>query len=115
MSELLNGLSFICLLLGAICNLIAGVGLFRFPDVYTRMHAAGVTDTLGTGLILIGLMLLSDSSTTLSKLILILVFSLLTGPTVSYTLANAAALAKKKKSSVPSDPPQKQGDSLSNH
>ena len=90
MVELLSGLSILCLLLGSFCNIIASIGLFYFPDVYTRMHATGVTDTLGTGLILFGLMLQSDWDSGLGKLILILIFTLITSPTISYILANTA-------------------------
>lgn len=90
MSELINLLSMLCLLLGCCCNIVAGLGLFRFPDFYTRMHAAGVTDSLGSSFILLGLMLQSGWGIDLSKLILILIFTLITAPTVSYTLAKAA-------------------------
>lgn len=90
MSELITILSIICLLLGSVCNIIAGIGLFRFPDFYTRMHAAGITDTLGSALILLGLMLQSGWDIGLSKLVLILLFTLITAPTISYALANAA-------------------------
>ena len=96
MNELFNVLSFICLLLGSICNIVAGIGIMRFPDFYSRMHASGVTDTLGAGLILLGLMLQCGWDITLSKLILILVFTLLTSPTIGYTLANAATLSNLK-------------------
>ena len=88
--ELLNYLSIACLILGCLCNLIAGIGLFYFPDVYTRMHATGVTDTLGAGLILIGLMFHSSWDGVLGKLLLILLFTLLTSPTITYVLANTA-------------------------
>jgi len=94
--DILYLLSLLCLSLGCLCNLIAGIGIIRFPDFYSRMHAAGISDVTGAGLILIGLMLQSDWSTTLSKLILILLFTLLTSPTISYTLANTAVKAKYK-------------------
>ncbi|WDE09032.1 monovalent cation/H(+) antiporter subunit G [Thalassomonas viridans] len=90
MTDVLSILSAVFLLLGSLCNLIAGIGLFRFPDFYSRMHATGITDSLGTGFILVGLMLLSSWDISLSKLILILAFILLTGPTITYSLANAA-------------------------
>ena len=64
--------------------------LFYFPDVYSRMHATGVADTLGSGLILVGLMLQIGWDSALGKLILILLFTLLTSPTISYVLANTA-------------------------
>lgn len=42
-------------LVGAFGCLTAAVGVLRFPDAYTRLHAAGVGDTLGAGAILLGL------------------------------------------------------------
>ena len=76
--------------LGIICSLIASIGLFYFPDVFTRIHATGVTCTLGAGLFLVGLMLYGGWNYGLGKLLLILLFTLLTGPTISYVLANTA-------------------------
>ena len=51
----------ILLLVGAAFLLIGGIGVLRFPDLFTRMHASGILDTLGVSLILGGLMFLSDS------------------------------------------------------
>ena len=70
--------------------------MLRFPDFYTRMHASGVTDTLGAGLILIGLMFQAGWSLVLAKLVLILLFILLTSPTSSHALAKAAMHSKLK-------------------
>ena len=74
---------------GAFC-IIGGLGLLRLPDVYARMHAAGITDTLGAGLVLAGLMVQGGFSLVSVKLFLILVFLLYTSPTSTYALANAA-------------------------
>ena len=74
---------------GAFC-IIGGLGLLRLPDVYARMHAAGITDTLGAGLMLGGLMLQGGLSLVSVKLALILVFLLFPSPTSTYALANAA-------------------------
>ena len=74
---------------GGFC-VIGGLGLLRLPDVYARMHAAGITDTLGAGLVLAGLMLQGGLSLVTVKLFLILVFLLFTSPTSTYALANAA-------------------------
>ncbi len=74
---------------GGLC-IIGGLGLLRLPDVYARMHAAGITDTLGAGLILAGLMVQGGLSLVTVKLILILVFLLFTSPTSTYAVANAA-------------------------
>ena len=80
------------LLLGAgILFTIAGtVGLLRFPDFYTRLHAAGVTETLGMGAIVVGLMLHAGPGDALVRLVLILLFMLVTAPIASHALARAA-------------------------
>ncbi len=90
MIELLYALGIMCLFLGSFCNIIAGIGIFYFRDLYSRMHATGITDSLGTGLILTGLMLLNGWGSVSGKLFLILLFTLITSPTVSYILANTA-------------------------
>ena len=91
MMELLRDIASWALLVsgGGFC-IIGGLGLLRLPDVYARMHAAGITDTLGAGLILAGLMIQGGLSLVTVKLILILVFLLFTSPTSTYALANAA-------------------------
>ncbi len=57
MQEIVHILSWILLVTGGFLGITGGVGILRFPDFYTRLHAAGVTDTLCAGFILIGLML----------------------------------------------------------
>jgi multicomponent Na+:H+ antiporter subunit G len=82
--------SALCLLLGSFFCLSGGVGIIRFPDFYTRMHAVGVTDTLGAGMILIGLMLQNPGGLVVLKLLLILVMTLFISPVASHALAQAA-------------------------
>ena len=83
-------LSWILILGGSGFAIIGAVGLIRLPDVYARMHGAGITDTLGAGLILAGLAVQAGFTLVMVKLLLILVFLLYTSPTSSYALANAA-------------------------
>ncbi len=90
MQILLDTLSWLLLIGGSAFAVIGAVGLIRFPDVYSRMHAAGMTDTLGAGLILAGLMVQGGFTLVTVKLALILVFLLYTSPTSTYALANAA-------------------------
>jgi len=90
MVELWPIVSALCLFFGCVINLIAGLGIFRFPDVYTRMHASGITDSLGTALILVGLMLQGGWDGPIGKLFIILIFTLITSPTISYVLGNTA-------------------------
>lgn len=83
-------LSSILLAFGAFLVLSGGVGVLRFPDVFSRMHAAGIADTLGAVSILLGLMILAGWSLVLAKLIMITLFLLITGPTASHALGKAA-------------------------
>ncbi|MBW8184025.1 monovalent cation/H(+) antiporter subunit G [Shewanella nanhaiensis] len=80
----------ICLLVGCFLCFSGGIGILRFPDFYTRMHAVSITDTLGAGLVLLGLMLQSPDGLVLIKLILILLFTLFINPSASHALAKAA-------------------------
>ncbi|MDH5410035.1 MAG: monovalent cation/H(+) antiporter subunit G [Alphaproteobacteria bacterium] len=89
MELLVNGLSWALLMGGCFFIITGGVGLLRLPDIYTRMHASGVTDTLGAGMFLCGLMVQGGLSMVTVKLLLILVFILFTSPTATYALANA--------------------------
>ena len=93
MTALLDVFSWILLLSGSAFVLIGGIGIMRLPDLYTRMHAASLTDTLGTLLILGGIMLQAGLTLASIKLAAIAMFLLLTGPTATYALANAALLA----------------------
>jgi len=88
----INVLSWILLLTGGAFGVIGGIGLLRFPDFYTRLHAAGVTETLCAILIVLGLVLQSGFSLLTIKLLLILVFLLFTAPTATHALARAAAV-----------------------
>jgi multicomponent Na+:H+ antiporter subunit G len=81
---------------GGFFGIVGGIGLLRFPDLFSRFHAAGVTDTLGAGLILIGLMLQAGWSLITIKLVLILAFGLFTSPTATHALAKAALHGKVK-------------------
>jgi len=86
--------SWVLLLTGGAFVFIGGIGALRMPDFYTRMHAASLTDTLGTILVLLGIILQAGLSLAAVKLAAIMVFLLLTCPTAAYALANAARLAR---------------------
>lgn len=83
-------LSWVLLSLGGAFVLIGGIGTLRFPDFYTRLHAASLTDSMATILIFSGLMLQAGFSLPMLKLVAIMGFVLLTGPVASYAVANAA-------------------------
>lgn len=85
--------SFLLLALGGFFVFMGGLGALRLPDFYTRMHAASLTDSLGTILTLVGIMLQSGWSLATIKLLTILFFLMLTGPTATYALGNVALLS----------------------
>ncbi len=94
MSAVLEIISWAALLTGGFLIVTGGIGVLRFPDLYTRMHAAGVTDTGGAGLVLFGLMLQAGLTIVTVKLVLILWFLLFTGSVASHVLAKAALHSK---------------------
>ena len=90
MDLILNILGWILMLGGGAFVLVGGVGVLRFPDMYTRLHAASVTETLGAGLLILGMLLHSGSWLVAVKLILLGVFLFATGPTAAHALARTA-------------------------
>lgn len=87
---LINLLSWLFLIAGGMFGLVGGIGLIRFPDFYSRLHAAGITDTLCALLIILGLVLQVGLELLSVKLMLILLFLLFTTPTATHALARAA-------------------------
>lgn len=90
LAVLLDILSWLLLGGGTAFCIIGGIGLVRFPDFYSRIHATGLTDTLGAGLILVGLMLQAGLSLVTVKLVFVLAFLWITGPTANHALVKAA-------------------------
>lgn len=87
---ILDLLSSVLLAAGALLVLTGGLGMLRFPDFYLRIHAVGVTDSAGAGLILLGLLLRVTDGESAVRLLVILFFLALTGPTATHVLAHAA-------------------------
>ena len=87
---LVDAASWVLILLGSFFTVVGGIGLVRMPEFFTRMHAASVTDTLGAGLLLTGLMLQAGFSLVTLKLVFLLVLFFFTGPVVTHALAQAA-------------------------
>ena len=80
----------IFLVTGSIAVLIGAIGVLRLPELYCRIHAAGITDTAGAGLIITGLMIDSGFTLVSLKLFVIFVFLFFTGPTSSHAIAKTA-------------------------
>lgn len=72
------------------------VGLLRFPDFYTKMHAAGIADSLGIPLVLLGLAFLQASMIDSLKVVAIIILFFLLSPTSSHALIKAAWIKKLK-------------------
>lgn len=87
---LIDGLSWLALIAGAIFMMIAGVGMLRLPDFFTRMHAASITETGGMLLITIGLLLQTPDLGVGIRLFLVAALLLFTNPTATHALAHAA-------------------------
>jgi len=83
-------LSTVLLIAGAIFFLAGTLGLLRFPDIYTRLHALTKADNVGLGLVVAGLALQAESLAAVGKLLLIWVFVLLAGASVAHLVAAAA-------------------------
>ena len=100
MSDLLNTmigplaltdwLSWFCIAAGSFFAIVGALGIVRLPDVFSRMHGAGIIDTLGIMLILVGLMFQAEEAIVVIKLGLILLFIFFTAPTTTFALARAA-------------------------
>ncbi len=82
--------SWALLMSGAFFCVVGGIGLHRLPDFFSRMHGAGVTDTLGAGLVLGGLMLQAGWTLVLVKLAFVLGLLWITSPTAAHAIARAA-------------------------
>lgn len=79
------------LLLGAFLAFVAALGLFRLPDLYTRMHAASKAGTAGSGLLLLAVAMQSGDAEVWLKCLLAIGFFFLTAPVSAHLLAKAAA------------------------
>ncbi len=80
----------ILIVLGLLFFLSGTVGLLRFPDVFTRLHALSKADTLALGLVCAGLALHADDGTLQLKLLLIWLLVIVSGATCSSLIARAA-------------------------
>ncbi|MET0154847.1 MAG: monovalent cation/H(+) antiporter subunit G [Rickettsiales bacterium] len=77
-------------LIGTVFMLVGVVGMWRFPDFYARIHAAGVSDGLGLPLVLLGAVIMSGFSLLSLKLLILGALLLVAGPTATHALAGAA-------------------------
>lgn len=90
MAAVVDFLSWIFLVAGGLFCVIGMIGVLRLPDMFARLHGASVTDTLGAGFIIVGLVLQSGFTLVTAKLIIIMGLILLTSPVTTHALAQAA-------------------------
>lgn len=107
MSVILDVASWISLSLGGFFCLVGGIGLIRMPDFYTRVHAASVTESLGAGLILLGLLLQAGFTLVGAKLLLIGLLVLFVSPTATHALARAGMVRGLRPLLAREEPPSK--------
>ena len=99
LNDMLQIIAWVSILLGSVLVIIGALGSLRFPDFWSRLHAASVTDSGGVILLLVGMGIHSGFNLITFKLFLIGIFLFITGPTSSHAVANAALVSgiKKKK------------------
>ena len=93
---LVDIISWMFIITGALLGIAGGIGIHRFPDFYSRLHAAGTTDTLCAASFLVGLAIQTGLTIASLKLLLIFVFLFFSSPTATHALANAALLGGLK-------------------
>lgn len=84
MELFLDILSWIFITIGGLFCIIGAIGVYRFPDIFSRMHAQGVIDTGGVAFILLGLILQSGFNLVSARLFLLGAFIFFIGPPVTY-------------------------------
>lgn len=89
MTMLVEIASWMLILLGSFFTMVGAFGLVRMPEVFARMHAASVIDTLGLGLLSLGMCLQAGFSLITLKLVFLLALFFFTGPVVTHALAQA--------------------------
>ncbi|HEX9736816.1 MAG TPA: monovalent cation/H(+) antiporter subunit G [Thermoanaerobaculia bacterium] len=92
MSVWLEALSWLSMLAGSLVLLVTGLGVLTLPEYYSRLHATSITDTLGAALVLFGLAVQAGWSLATAKLVMVMLFLMITGPAASHALVKTAAL-----------------------
>jgi len=90
MGQVIDLVSWAALLGGGFFYVVGAIGLNRMPDIFTRMHAVSVSETLGVGLMTLGMLLQAGFTLVAVKLIMIMVVLMWTGAVATHALARAA-------------------------
>lgn len=90
MEPVLDLLSWLAIASGLFFMIVGTIGILRMPDILARLHPAGMTDTMGAGLLLLGMAFQTSDWMVLVRLLFIYFFLLFTSPIASHALARAA-------------------------
>ena len=93
---MINVIAYTCFIGSLLAFGLGTLGLYKFPDPYTRMHAVGIGDTLGVGLIGIGLFLLSPDWILRIKLVVCLLLFWVINPTMTHLIAKSGLIQGTK-------------------
>ena len=93
MDIFLNFLCWVLIISGSFFVIVGAFGTYRFPDFWSRLHAASITDSAGVILLLIGMGVYSGLTLITFKLLVIGLFLFITGPTSTHAVANAALVS----------------------
>lgn len=86
----LDIISWAFLVAGSFFSIVGGIGIVRLPEFFSRLHGGGIADTLGAGLILVGLIFQAADFLVFFKLLAILFFLAMTSPASCHALAKSA-------------------------
>ena len=103
MGTIIDILSWLSFLVGGFFLFIGSLGMVRLQDFWARLHAASVIDSAGLGLLLFGMMLQAGLTFVTVKLVLIVIFLLITGPTATHAVANAAFVSGSRPMDIVED------------
>lgn len=112
MAPILDILTWASFIVGGFFLFVGSLGMIRLPDFWSRLHAASVIDSAGAGLILFGFLLQAGLTFIAVKLVLIFLFLMVTGPTATHAVANAALVSGSRPTELVEDeaPPPKHAD-----
>lgn len=99
-ATVLQYLAAVLVVLGAIFALLAALGILRFPDLYTRMHAASKAGVVGAGLIMLAISVVAGDGSVILRALIGIGFLLLTTPVSAHLLAKVAYFSGYKPSDI---------------
>ena len=103
METALYVLSWISIVAGLFFMIVGTVGILRMPDIFTRLHAAGMTDTMGAGFLILGMCLQAGLGLVFVRLVLVYAFLTFTSPISTHALARAALAGGETPYEVPEE------------